>query len=178
MGGDATRDALLTLDAEDNMADQDQTDWKAIAVQQQARLQQLEAAQDSATVSAALTAAIGSHPIVDHGHEQLVELLKPNVSVKDDGSGRRVAFGPGLQPVADLVKSKLAEPDFRKFIRSDHRGSSPTSDSPTRPADARPKNMGEAIIWDAEDARAATQAAGMNDPRVNLRLPMGVRPKS
>lgn len=153
----------------------DQTNWETIAVQQAARLQQLEAAQDKAAVDSALMAAVGTHPIHDHARPQVVELLRGRVSLVDDGRGGKVALADG-KPVDEYVRERVLSQEFAHFRRNDGGGSrtaaSSASSASSVDLNTPPKTLNAALMQHFAHRKATED----QDPRTNLRLPMGVRP--
>jgi hypothetical protein len=159
-----------------------QTDFQAIAVAQQAELQQLRASNDKATVDAALAAAIGTHPVHDLARGQVLELLARGVQLTTDGQGNRIPTGPSLKPIAAYVAEKLASEEYRHFIRGGSQGM--TAAAPYNPGataglvpgaaraafDRGEMNLGMSV---AAEMRAAQVERG--DPRLDPSQPMGLK---
>jgi hypothetical protein len=146
-------------------------DWKAIAVEQSTRLNALEQAQDKATIDSSLTSAINSHPVHDNGRDQLVGILRHEVTLVSDGSGGKIAMARG-KPVAAFVAETLAQPTFSHFMR-DARQTGSTYAPGAADNQAPPKTLAEAIT-----RHLRAQTASGQDGRTNPRLPFPMQPVS
>jgi len=89
-------------------------------VHQQARIRQLEAADQQRAVDLALSTAIDQtgHNFTPGAREQLVKLLRSEVGHVTTADGRLALAGPGFQPVGDFVRARLSDPDWSHFVRS------------------------------------------------------------
>jgi hypothetical protein len=172
------------------------TDWQAIAVSQQQRLAQMEKAAADSAVESALTAALGPLPLHDGAGPQLVALLRDQVQLTTDlTTGKQVAVGPGLKPLQDHVKEVVSTAAYQHFLRSGPEQArsgaqppSPSSGQAAAPAFQAGQAtagwlrgevpLGAAILAEHQAQQAEQTARGLNDPRTNMRLPMGVNPKS
>jgi hypothetical protein len=141
------------------------------------RLQQLEQAADKSIVDAALSAAIGPHPIRDNARGHLMQILRGDVVLSPDGLGGKTVAGRDGKPIADAVREKLATPEFGHFLNTDGQGSSPAPLG-TPPAGQAAYGRGEMKLADAILADFVTQEAakpGGGDPRLDLTKPFGIQ---
>ena len=166
-------------------------DWKSIALQQTERLQALEKNAAKSAVESALVAALNPLPLHDAGRGQLVELLRDQVVLTQDSTGKTHATGPNMTPLSEHCKTILGREEYAHFRRPPDR-SGAASYQPAGPAGPAPQfrpgeavqlhnegrlPLGRAIIEEARALAADLEASGMNDPTKNLQLPMGIYPK-
>jgi hypothetical protein len=145
-------------------------DWKAIAVEQSTRLQALEQAQDKATIDTSLTNAINSHPVHDNGRDQLVGILRHEVTLVSDGAGGKIAMARG-KPVAAFVAETLAQPTYSHFLRN--AGSTAAAYAPGAADGQAPKTLGEAFTRQMKEEIGK----GADDWKTNFRKAMPTEPK-
>ena len=126
---------------------------------------------------------LSSQPLVPGGAEQLTQLWRSQFVVEPQGDSFTVRT-PTFQSVGDFVQSQLGKPEYAHFIRASNPGggtagatgahqAAPTS--PAAPAaPVHPKNFGEAIILQMQEA----QKNQPSDPRLNPSVAMGLNPRS
>jgi hypothetical protein len=142
-----------------------------IVAQQRAELDQIREASKRNTVDGALHEALKEAGVDPVAAPQLVELLRPQVGIVNDLTGRPVVCGAGLKPVRDLVREKLDAPDFGHFPRSTPSTSS--GSSTPAPLTSNGMNAAEYIMAKAAEHKAKASA----DPRADIGASMlfGVR---
>jgi hypothetical protein len=124
-----------------------------------------------------LARVLASQPIVPGSAAQLMSLFRAEFQVHAEGDSFTVRT-PTFQSVEQFVKEKLAHVDYAHFVRATNPAggtagttggdrAAPTGDAAKVEA---PKNYGEAIILHMKEQQKAAGA----DPRLNLRLPMGL----
>jgi len=131
-------------------------------IHQQARINQLEAAERERSTSMALSSAIDAAGVTLNpgAREQLVTLLRSEVSHVTTADGRLVPAGPGLKSLNDHVRETLAKPEWSHFAR----GGPSAPAGQTRPAagllpEADPnETLGGRIIRAAAEQRASQAA--------------------
>ena len=125
-----------------------------------------------------LARALGSHPLVSGGAEQLTQLLRDHFLVEPQGNSFHVRT-QDFKSVGDYIGTILGRPEFAHFLRAQNPGggsgsrggalSAPTSPAnPTAPVE--PKNFSEAVIM--QMAAAAKTTA---DPRLTPTIGFGLR---
>lgn len=155
----------------------DQQDLERLVVSQQAKLDQYEREKTRSTIGAAIGAAINQSGLTLNpgAHDQLVELIRPEIGLHADGSGGSVACGPGLAPInGDFIKQTLAQPTYQHFVAGRGVAASPAAAqsglSPAR--EILPgESLGAAVIRVA----LATRSAPGTDPRLDVSQPFGLR---
>jgi hypothetical protein len=82
-----------------------------------ARVTEFETAR---TIGSAIGIAISQSGVTlcQGAQEQLIELLRPTVTLHANGLGGQVATGPSLMPIGDFVRQSLAHPHCAHFIQS------------------------------------------------------------
>ena len=125
----------------------------------QARIDQLETANDSAAVTSAPTEALGAYALQPGAAAQLSTILGPSIQVHRDETRNPVVTADGYRPVAELVREKLTSPEYQHFLRND--GNAPTGQPnrrhPTRDARgaASPRGQRPGSLGDAQRAAGA-----------------------
>jgi len=134
-----------------------------------------QTARDSAK-SAAIANALGEYQLNPGAAEQLALLIGPDAQVHDDG-GRLVVTGPGLTPLNEHLRAKLAQPEFAHFQRTQTgRQQAPrmpgpgTVGAPTQQPD---ESLGAFIARRGIENQGAAQAAA-TDPRADMSKPFGL----
>ena len=136
------------------------------------------AAVDATIRSAVDAAGIQLHP---GALNQLVALLRPDVTMIDQGGGRMVPCGPGMVPAAQHIAARLNDPSFSHF----RVGGGPSASSaaghanqaqPLLPAvgDIAAEPLGSRIVRAAHQRQAARAAAGLN-PANDISQPFGLK---
>jgi hypothetical protein len=133
---------------------------QTIVAQQARELDQVRVREQQAVVDGAIGAAIDNSGIPlasGAARQQLAELLRGEVSLINHG-GQLVPAGPGLVPVAQHVKARLAQPEYQHFTASRPVAGQPGGLVPS-PGDPE-KSLGVRMIEHAQAQRAAQQAPG------------------
>jgi hypothetical protein len=148
----------------------DQQDLRPIVTAQAAQLDRYEAAQAHSIVASGIASAIRETgvPLRPGALEQLVEVLRPSVTL----AGGRVA-GPSAIPIGEFVRQTLAQPTFSHFRIED------TAPDPSAKELLPGENLGVAALRCFAAGQAASQAkAAATDPRTDLSVPFGIRPRA
>jgi hypothetical protein len=140
----------------------------------QARIAELEGANQRAAKDAAINAALAGHDFASPAAAaQVAALIAPDIEIVNN-----TPVGPGLKSITAHVGDRLKDPSFSHFLKP-RPGAPPSTTAVTAAPDA-------ALSWDdavpneqlgAKILRRATAArtAGGADPRLNLAMPMGLR---
>jgi hypothetical protein len=151
------------------------------------RLARLEASLTEAAKDAGIAGAVAGVPFAPGAAEQFTRLVRGEVSCHEEG-GRLIATGPGFQPIADFVRSKLTSPEFAHFVRSSTQQPSSTPSSAGSPPAAQPPpaalpplaNDGSIGDWALahHHAKAAEAARGAgSNAAIDMSQPFGLRPR-
>jgi len=133
--------------------------------EQAGQLARQEEAGRKAAISAGVATALSGYNLNPGAAEQLGRLLAPEVVVHKENDVL-IVTGPGLKPIQDFVKERLASPEYAHFARN---GSAPAGQTrtagPVLPEpDASRETLGDRVIRAAVEARASQTAR----PAANL----------
>jgi len=107
---------------------------------------------------AQLDEALKPHGLQPDAAAQVKRLIEAEVRLAPDERGQTIAVGPGLTPVRDFVGQVLARPEMARFKT----GATPRG-TPFQPPAGEPRTLGEALLAQAQQARAAG-----GDPRTDM----------
>lgn len=136
-----------------------------------AELERYRQAEVESIRSQAVNAALAGYNLNPGADRQIAALIKDEVQIVADATGRKVAIGPGFRPVAEVIRERLATPEYAHF----HLGSSSGQVGP--PPRGENEQLGNYLMRSLQAEQAQLRGPETN-PALNLRLPMGIAPKS
>jgi hypothetical protein len=149
-----------------------------LVVAQQRELGAIRAQQEQTAIGAAIAGALGSAGVeLNPGVQgQLVALLRPDVSLVNHG-GTTIPAGPGLKPVDQFVRERLASPEFAHFVRGRavNQGQANQGGIPTPGAPG--ESLGAAVIRHAVGQRAEREAR-FGDAQTDMGRSFGLKARS
>ncbi len=143
--------------------------------EQRVQLATIEASSRRAAATAGIATALqaAGHTLAPGAASQLTALFADEVVVHREGD-RLIPTGPGLMPISDFVKERLARPEYSHFIR----GSAPAGNQAGAQQPEQggiPMNLSDAVIRTINEARAVAGGAGAAPPTTNMSRPFGLR---
>jgi hypothetical protein len=110
---------------------------------EQAELNHYRQQAADSLVTQALTTGLAGRVPSQAAALQVAELLRKDVRLVDL-DGRKVAVGPGGQPVGEYIAARLASPEFAHFLGTKDSGSANRPAAPGATGDA-PRTLNEAV---------------------------------
>jgi len=144
----------MPLDSTPNETEQ----LRARAYAAEERLAAIERSATESLKNSAFDEALKPFGLDPTAAAQVKALLANDVRLQPDEAGRLTAVGPSLKPLGSFISETLAKPEWSRF----RTGSSPVS-SPFMPSGGAPRTLGEHLIAQAHQARAAA-----GDARVDM----------
>jgi hypothetical protein len=138
----------------------------------QARIAELEGANQRAAKSAAINAALAGHDFASPAAaEQVAALVEPEIEIVNG-----VAVDKTMRPVRDAIAERLKQPGYAHFLKGKGAYQPQTTAAPAPNPDLEPVIRPGETFSDAIIRRnTAQRMGGGTDPRLNPALSFGLR---